>query len=244
MKLKLMNLRISFYLWLLVLFPLCLTFLTETNKSILIWRIRIVDFVDLVVLAPFFIYIFLCMHSKIFAQRYNSFTSWISLTLICSFMYGHAMHLTGNAINTYSTEIHNYISQIPYDTYELIYFFDEKLGHIILYFSLFLLYGIWMLESKLSGKAKGAFFCGLIGGLSYSISIIESTHPWLGFIAAFWLISCSIWSSIKESKPWFIHIKNNPLNAFGVLVAIFIIIGEILYLFVVGSFKEPSSFLI
>ena len=93
-------------------------------------------------MAPFFIFILLGLHFKIFAQSHHYVTSWISLVLICLFMYGHAMHLTGNAVNTYITEINNYMSLIPIDAYELIYFFDEKLGHMILYFSLFLLYGI------------------------------------------------------------------------------------------------------
>lgn len=38
-------------------------------------------------------------------------------------MYGHAIHVTGDTIHTYLTEIHNYKQYIPNDAYELVYIY-------------------------------------------------------------------------------------------------------------------------
>ena len=54
--------------------------------------------------------------------------------LILTFQVGRAVHISADAIHTYSTEVHpEYKDQLPADLLELIYFLDEDLGHWLLF---------------------------------------------------------------------------------------------------------------
>ncbi len=228
-------------LWLLAFIPPITIVIVELNKTILIGRMRIVDFVDLIFLAPFYLVILARIHAEIFTNR-KSFMFWLGLALLSLFLYGHAMHLTGNAINTYSTEIHNYRSQIPTDTYELIYFFDENLGHWLTFAGLFGVMGVWLAEDKLEDKRIWLTMVpGVVIGLFQSVSIIESSHPWLGLVASLLLIIILIIRLIKNRETLIEVFKKHPVGRFIMVVALFILIGELIYYIVMGGFIQPSQ---
>jgi hypothetical protein len=100
--------KLSLLLWSLVLVPLSVTIITELNKTVLVWHMRIVDFTDLVLLAPFYLINLIAIHKVVFNNK-NSHLSFLSFGLIGIIMYGHAMHLTGNTINTYSDSASSFL---------------------------------------------------------------------------------------------------------------------------------------
>jgi hypothetical protein len=233
--------KLDLLLWGFVLVPATIALLTESIKTTLVWYIRIVDLLDLTLTAPFYIVTLVAVHGIVFFDK-KTFSSYLSIGLIACFMYGHAMHLTANAINTYSTEIHDYIDIIPADTYELIYFFDEILGHLILYLSLFGLLGLWSLENNLENKNKlCSTASGSLFGIIYAIALIESSLPWFVPVATIWLLSCNIKKAWKDNQSFINLMKLNPITRFTFSGAISLIIGELAYLSIIGSFIEPSK---
>ncbi len=236
-----LNRRLNILLWILVVVPSITVVITELNKRVLIWHIRIVDFVDLVFIAPFYLFILLSIHAVIFSNQPGRWMQWLSFSCIGVYLYGHAMHLTGNAINTYSTEIRNYKDMLPTDTYELIYFFDEKLGHWLMFGAFFLLLGIWTIASNITGKSWGAVGSGAVFGLTYAVFIIEGSQPWLGFVVSLCLVGCNFWKKHKSKDSWRHYYFTHPIAAFGMTSAILLVLGEIIYALIFGGFIQPSS---
>jgi hypothetical protein len=232
--------RLNVLLWLVGGFPLVVSAVTELNSHVLVWHFRLVDFVDLVVLAPFYLILMLAVHRMVMRTA-RGLLPWIALGLVGLFLYGHAMHLTANAINTYSTEVHDYIGIIPADTYELIYFLDEDLGHWLLYAGLFGLLGTWTVSSDVRGRSLSAALAGAVAGLALALSVIESSHAWIGFAAAAWLVLCVLWKLRSAGGLWAARWRSDPLLAFATLVGVFLVVGELAYLLVMGSFAEPSE---
>lgn len=232
---------LSLTLWIFTLIPLLVTILTELNKTKLVWYIRIVDFVDLVFLAPLYLVTFLIVHKLVFDNK-TPISSMISVGLIGVYMYGHSMHLTGNAINTYSTEIQNYKQIIPADTYALIYFFDEKLGHILVFAALFILLGLWSFVSDACDiNVYNSAACGVLFGLSYAVVLIESSQPWFSIIAIMVLFGFIIWktkiTNLSIPDIW----KKYTLSRFILSAALAMIVGQMIYLAIFGSFIQPSQ---
>jgi hypothetical protein len=237
---KKMSEIINKILWLFVCFPIIVYVVSELNKKTLIGHIRIVDFLDLILIAPFYLATFIFIHNRIFDNDQSKITKTISLVLISVFMYGHSMHLTANAINTYSTEIMNYKSILPLDTYSLIYFFDETLGHIIIYSSLFLLFSLWALKSSFYGKSLNPLLSGAIWGFSLSISLIESSHPYLSIFGFLVMILSTIYNAKTNNKSWIMLIKTHVFSRFIFTASITMLFGEIIYLIIFGQFIQPS----
>jgi hypothetical protein len=235
--------RLSLLLWMFTLVPILIVIIVEANKRILIGYMRIVDFIDLTVTAPFLLVISLAIHATIFSEKRSGKIYWFLLVLIGVFIYGHSMHVTANSINTYSTEIKDYRSIIPGDTYSLIYFLDEDLGHWLLYIGLFGALGLWTYENTIEvQKYSNVLICGALCGIAYSIAFIESSQVWLGPIIALWLVSCSIVSARKKEMSFYIMWRSNLMTQFSIMIALFILIGLIGYYLITGGFIEPSQY--
>jgi len=231
-----------FLVWIFVLIPIFVIFITESFKTFLVWRIRIVDFVDLVFIAPFYLIVMLNIINTVFYENINRKHLFLSLGFLGIMLYGHAMHLVGNAINTYSTEINHYLDNIPPDSYELIYFFDEILGHIIFFVGLFGSIGLWIIaDQQVQKPSWQEWVAGSISGLAYAIALIESSQPWMGIVAPLWLIFCLIISSRQNFRNIQLQLKNSFWARFGTASAIMILIGELFYLIIMGSFIQPSQ---
>lgn len=234
-------------IWSFVLIPLIVVGATETIKSYLIWRIRIVDYMDLVFMAPFLLVMLLYFNHQVYYKKKERELYFISLGMLAVTMYGHAMHLTGNTINTYSTEIHQYLDQIPPDTYELIYFFDEDLGHWLLYTGLIGSLGLWMIADQRYQPASWQdYAAGGLLGVCYAIAIIESSQAFIGFAAAVWLIACALYRSRSVHKNGLLtglyqELSQSLWYRLGITTAIMLVAGEIVYFVAFGSFIQPSQ---
>jgi hypothetical protein len=235
--------KITILLWALTLIPMLIVLATEANKTVLIGYMRIVDFIDLSVIAPFFLAITLAIHSVIFSDKLSSRSSWVSLVLIGILLYGHSMHMTANSINTYSTEIKNYRDIIPNDTYALIYFLDEQLGHWLLYVGLFGLLGMWTWSCDIeSSKLGSLLICGGLFGISYGIVFIESSQVRLAPIFVIWMLGCAFFTARKRNQLFLNLMKASPMFQFTTIAAIGILIGISVYFLITGGFVEPSKY--
>lgn len=232
---------VVFLLWGLAVVPSLIGVLTEINKTHLVWYIRVVDFCDLAATAPFYLASLISLHGLV-VTRERRFAYWLGFALIGIFMYGHAMHLTANAVNTYSTEIRDYTSVIPSDSYALLYFFDEDLGHWLFFGAYYALLGLWLWEDRLVGITQfQTVLPGILLGIALGIAVVESSHPWLGVSASVLLIGLALLRSLLEhgtlAKLW----KDRPVGRFTLAAASATILTESLYWLIVGSFAQPSD---
>lgn len=235
--------KLSLFLWLLTLIPPLIVLTTEMNKTVLVGYMRIVDFIDLLVMAPFFLVMTLAIHSVIYSEKPTNRDAWLSLAFIGILLYGHAMHMTANSINTYSTEIKDYRSILPDDTYTLIYFLDEQLGHWLLYAGLFGLLGLWTWSCDiLIPNWSSLLVSGFIFGISYGVVLIESSQIWMAIPIIMLLISSSFFASRKQVQHFLYLIKSNPMAQFTFMTAIGILVGMSIYFMATGGFIEPSQY--
>ena len=234
--------QLQLYLWLLTLGPASVALITELNKRTLIRHMRIVDFADLVLVAPMLILLFLAITQLVIARK-STPAYWATLLLSILMIYGHSMHVTANAINTYSTEIQNYRSIIPEDTYGLIYFFDEMLGHWLLYIGLFGTMGMWVSESQITHEqVNGMRIGGFLIGLFLSISIIESSQPIIVPLAAGWLVCVIAYKVLRVSRAVRAdRFKIDLFANYAALLVVGLIVGALGYLLFTGGLTQPSD---
>ncbi|PRP82793.1 hypothetical protein PROFUN_10008 [Planoprotostelium fungivorum] len=234
--------------WSLVLIsivPAAVLLLTEAkildkNHLPLSKAIRVFDLLDLFILAPFWAIILLRIRFLIreynqldsalrlsstssfinYLRRSYDWTQWLDLIAIMTFVYGSAVHFSGDTVHSYVNEVNDYQHKIPTDLYDLIYFLDEDLGHWLLFSALFTLLGLWTWISniqsiEMSNKGfidinlspsllhitpilpsifKGcspASASGLFMGLSFGLAVIEGGSVWIGMAAIVYLVvSC------------------------------------------------------
>ena len=216
--------------------PIATVATVELNKTIVVWHIRIVDLVDLVVLAPFYFGVLFRLHR---ALRLSGSYSFASIGCITFFLYGHAMHVTANAINTYMTEVNDYRDSIPDDAYDLIYFFDETLSHYLLFTGLFSLFVVWCvseqpLEALEDRTLLSAGFLGGLQGIAQGLAMIEATKPYLPFVIAGLLVLVIL----RLEHGIF---TRSPLRRFTLWAAFGLIVTPPSYLLLVGSLAPPST---
>ncbi len=129
----------------------------EAFKTHLIWHIRFADFVDLVIIAPLYLFTLLLFHAQFLRGRASRRLRWVFLVLSILYLYGHAMHLTANTIDTFSTEIRDCRPLLPDDSYALIYFLDETLSHLIVFISRYSLFACLLaLEARCLASAASS----------------------------------------------------------------------------------------
>jgi hypothetical protein len=223
------------WLSIFTLVPIATIVAVELNKRVLIWHFRLVDFIDLVVLAPFYLIALYNLHRTI---KPKGIYNHLSIAGIATFLYGHAMHVTGNAINTFITEVHHYRNLIPDDSYELIYFLDENLSHYIIFIALFALLIIWCVaETRMESTRLlwPATALGVVEGIVQTIAMIEGSKPFLPFIIGTMMIVCLLWVGKKRGGI------NTPICRYALATAIGLLFAPLIYLVVVGSLTEPSE---
>jgi hypothetical protein len=244
------SLKLLILLTLLTIFPPVISLITELNKTHLIWRIRIVDFLDLIVLAPFYIVTFFLLQLQFIPEDSRLLKKFISFSFIITFLYGHAMHMTANAINTYGTEIHNYLSEIPSDLYSLIYFFDENLGHWIMFVSLFVLFGFWSQIEKPFQSSHDAgrqitwmVTIGVLEGIFLGVAMIEGSQPILGYVFGALLFLCTLRNTLLRARQLGLveSLATYPATTFAMFGAAAILIAETVYHVIMGGFVQPSQ---
>ena len=237
-----LNKRFTILLYCFSILPVVVGFLGESHKTHLVGLMRIVDFLDLVVLAPFFLGSMLFIQHSIFRQQPPSRASWAALLSIFLFLYGQAMHLTANAINTFATEIRHYRHVIPDDAYALIFFFDEDLGHWLLCAGLFGALGLWSFASDLHAPhgARTAL-AGVVAGAGSALAIIESSHPVIAPLGVGFVAACCLMAVRRTGSSLGYLMSFNPMVQFSIWNGVSTLATLLLYYIYMGSFIEPSK---
>jgi hypothetical protein len=234
--------RVAVLLAALASVPIAVQLTVEANKRIVIGLLRLVDLADLIVLAPFYLVVLLALHAVAFPAGHGAGrAAWLSLALIGLFLYGHAMHLTANAIDTYAFEIHDYASRVPGDMRAQIHFLDELLGHWLMFGALLGLWCIWAAAAAPVERHPSVWWSGALYGVGLALAMIEGSQPWMGFVGAPLLALCAVrpWRGAVRGDAW--RWQARTFGAFAVATAAGLVAGELVYTLIFGGFVQPSE---
>lgn len=214
----------------------------------LIWHLRLVDFADLLITAPFYVWLLLSLHEHLHSARAPAYVRRAFLILSITFLYGHAMHVTANAIHTYGTEVQGYARIIPVDLLALIHFLDETLSHIIIFISL---YGLFVcllifesrhqLQEHHAQQAAGSLILGTAYGFFQGLASIEAQKVALVISLSIVLLLSGIYLFRSSKQSFKAYIFSGAVRPFlvtwiPVQLLLFVIYSQIL-----GDFIEPSQ---
>ena len=209
------------------------------NRQILLWHFRLIDFVDLVFLGPFYLVMFILIGKSLVIPESPKIRG-VTYFFLFSFFEGHAMHLTANAIDTFAFEVNNY--QIPNDLRNLIHFLDEILGHALFFIGLFGLFHIVFAFEPNHAKSlerNDLLFTRLIGvvyGMSLTIAVIEARY----FIYLY-LFYCFLSIASRLSV---LNYSYTPYRIILIHTFISSLITALIYWLVFGGFAQPSELLV
>ncbi len=235
-------------LLLFTLSDIILSLVGEAVKTHLVWYIRYTDVIDLALIAPLYLISFVWLEEQFVAAKAAPWLRRAFLILAMVFLYGHAMHVTANAVNTFSTEIHQYLSQIPADTYALLYFLDETLSHYIVFITKFAIFAcILILDTTTKASDQRtpwfswAFGLGCLYGIWQAIVFTEGQKvillPILSIgLGLVWII---LWRRRGGKVVHFL--RSGVMTAFAGGLIPFTFIGLLLYALIIGGFTEPSK---
>lgn len=238
-------------LGLLILFTLgalAIGLIGEAFKTHLIWYIRFSDFIDLLIVAPLSLLCLALLHEHFQEKNVPRWLRRGFLLLAMLYVYGHAMHMTSNTINTFSTEIRDYGPLLPQDMSELVYYLDEKLSHWILFLSRYgLLACLLVLEARyLSSLISGwvhrlAVGSGVLYGIADAVVFVEGQTVYLLPIVLVGLGSLCIglWKSsdFDFTSFW----RAGPVITFVTVLLPSMVIGLGAYVWIAGGFKQFSE---
>ena len=220
----------------------------EAVKTHLVWYIRYTDMIDLALITPLYLVSFIWLEGQFVAAGASNWLRRAFLILAMLFLYGHAMHVTANAINTFSSEIHNYLAQIPADTYALLYFLDETLSHYIVFIARFGLFACLLLLDVSSRTSEDstrlypwALGLGCLYGIWQAIVFTEGQKVFLLPILAIGL--GVVWYILyrRQARKFSEFVRSGVMTAFVAGLFPFVFIGLLLYAQIVGGFIEPSK---
>eukprot|EP01119_Soliformovum_irregulare_P000530 TRINITY_DN10370_c0_g2_i1.p1 TRINITY_DN10370_c0_g2~~TRINITY_DN10370_c0_g2_i1.p1 ORF type:complete len:292 (-),score=75.94 TRINITY_DN10370_c0_g2_i1:140-1015(-) len=235
---------------LIALVPLFVIGSGEMLSGLRIGTWRIFNVLDFLIMAPFWMFTLLRLHGPI-TKNSKIWQRWISLLLITSFLYGHAVHLTADTIHTYMTHSNDYTALVPDDFHKLIDFLDEDVGHWMQFIPLFLLLGSWISfnDVNLCDRQLFAFpfasnwftfSMGIIMGMSVSFSTIEGGCVFLGILGAAFLSLATCLKALthrEKNLKW----RDDLLIQFGSGFIFGTFIGLYSYWFFVGDLLlQPS----
>lgn len=170
-----------------VCIPIIIVIIGEYFKTTLVGKLRLPDFLEIMLLDPIVFYLLLMMHKRVTSGGGFKIRGG-SLALLIAHVYGVAVHWAANSINTMMVEIQHGAG------HPLIYLLDEVLGHIILYTALYCLFAFWVVECEEENCDSPVGIIAALGflhGASLAISYIESTQWELGMFLATFVISAS-----------------------------------------------------
>ena len=240
--------RINWFLVLLLVAPFALLIAREFSRGGLIGYMRVADVGDLLILSP--LYGVILIYLLFFMARYQAPARHqiVFITFSFLFIFGQAMHLTANAINTFATEVNDYKEILPEDLYTLIFDLDERLSHWILLAAAVGLIGAWFAYDRLLISPPVfpenlilVVLLGGIWGIVLALSVIEArmvliSIPVILFLAALW-----IWYWRRSGQKLADYATQRPFTSF---IAIFIIFWLTFYLVwgvLNGGFPQPSE---
>lgn len=231
-----------------IVLPLFLWLGREAVAGQIIKFFRAADLADMLILAP--IYGIFLIYLLYYMAKYEAPTALLIAFIAFSFlfMYGHAMHVTANAINTYSTEVNDYRDIIPQDSYALIFFLDERLSHFILFTAATGLIGCWLLFEQIV-EAPFLFpknlviilLIGIVYGFVQSYAAIEAQMVWV--LYPMFIILLALWFFFwRRSKLFLLEfLRCYPFSSFVVAMALFTFIITLAFGMLFAGFPQPSE---
>ncbi len=197
----------------------------------------VADFTDILVILPSFFFSSWILYEQ-FSERWQG-GRWIRYLFLLSmliFVEGHGIHWAAN-------QIHNHLA--PGDPgFEVAYFLDENLGHIMIFSGILLLLftlsfmRIGALDERRRGDTLVLYFSSIVFGLYLSIGSIEGQVVYMVLAATIaeivWVVNFIKHGKMKLGDTWVL---------FYLLTGIWTILFSLAYFLIVGSFTQPSELL-
>ena len=220
----------------------------ELFKDNCLWNFRVADFIDLAITAPIFIVMLILLYNKLPQKDANRVLRTIYLTAAGILLYGHAMHLTANSINVFSTVVQGY--ELPADAHALIYFLDEKLSHILSFSAAMVIFGCLLVADYLEPASQddhrylSPFVWGLICSIGFGFAILEGQKLVLGLflIATIGVLWFYLWK--RRNLELRQYLQTGPIIAFMFTIVPATLGLLALYRLIIGSFIEPLKLFI
>jgi hypothetical protein len=237
--------------WILVLMvvlPLAVWIGAELGTGRTIWYMRVADALDMAIIAPLYTAIMIFLWFRMLKAGAPTVLLVAFAVMSIIFMYGHAMHATANAINTFATEVRDYRDILPDDLYQLIYFLDERLSHIILFAAVTGLVGSWLAFDRLAlappllpGYALIILGMGVIYGFVQAYALIEARTVWLIFPMTIALAGLWLWYWRRSGLSFSGYFRDRPFTTFVALLCASCVVVMIVYGIVFDGFPQPSE---
>ena len=240
--------RINWFLVLLIVAPFALLIAREISRGGLIGYMRVADVGDLLLLSP--LYAVIVIYLLFYMGRHGA-PAWIQIIFISFsfiFIFGQAMHLTANAINTFATEVRDYKEILPEDLYSLIFDLDERLSHWIMLTGAIGLIGTWFVydRQRISPPVfpRNLILITLVGaiwGMVLAIGVIEARMvivaiPVILFLAALW-----IWYWRKSGDRLLDFAVGRPFTGFVATLIVFSLTFFLVWGVIYRGFPQPSE---
>ena len=240
--------KVNWFLILLIVAPFALLVGRAISTGGLIGYMRTADVGDLLLLSP--LYGIILIYLLFYMARYQA-PSAIQVTFISFsflFIFGQAMHLTANAINTFATEVRDYKEILPDDLYTLIFDLDERLSHWILLATSIGLIGSWFIYDRLlisppifPNNRIFIVLVGIIWGIVMAISVIEARMVVLGVFVLLLLAALWNWYWRRSNERLGVFAVERPYTGFVAVMVIaclgFFLVWGLIY----GGFPQPSE---
>jgi hypothetical protein len=240
--------RVNWFLILLIVAPFALLLGRAISTGGLIGYMRTADVGDLLLLSP--LYGVILIYLLFYMARYQAPAAiqvvFISFSFL--FIFGQAMHLTANAINTFATEVRDYKEILPNDLYTLIFDLDERLSHWILLAASIGLIGAWFIYDRLLISPpvfpKNRILIVLVGviwGIVMAISVIEARMVLLGIPVILLLAVLWIWYWRRSNQRLGEFAVERPYTGFVAMLVISCLLFFLVWGLIFGSFPQPSE---
>ena len=240
--------RINWFLILLIVAPFALLIGRALVQGGLIGYMRAADVGDLLLLSPLYavILIYLLYYMSSYEAPVRLMIAFIALSFL--FIFGQAMHLTANSINTFATEVRDYKAILPEDLYTLIFDLDERLSHWILLAAAIGLIVAWFAYDRL--ELSPPLFpenpilivlVGAIWGVVMTISVIEARMVILSILVILALGAYWIWQWRHSGEQLMNFAIRRPYTGFVIILVIFSLTFFLVWGVSFGGFPQPSE---
>ena len=240
--------RINWFLVLLIVAPFFLLVAREFSRGGLIGYMRAADVGDLLLLSP--LYAVVLIYLLFYMARYQApaILQIVFISFSFLFIFGQAMHLTANAINTFATEVRDYKEILPEDLYTLIFDLDERLSHWILLAAAIGLIATWFAYDRrrisppvFPSNLMLIVLVGVIWGSVMSLSVIEAQMILLGIPVILLLAAYWIWNWRRSGEKLLDFAVQRPFTGFVAILIVFSLTFFLVWGLINGGFPQPSE---
>lgn len=243
--------RFSSKRWLLILIallPAAILIGREIVTGRTIGYFRIVDLADLFILAP--IYLFILFYLFFRMLRYDS-PRWLLifyLIFAVIFMYGHAIHFTGNSLHTYITEVNDLEHAIPPDVFDMIFYLDEVFSHQVLFVGITGLIIAWLLNDQLveappllPGSLLLIIPLGVLYGSVMADSLIEARSLYLAIPMLLAIGGVWAWLWRRSDLSFRQFLRSRPFTTLAAVILLASVGYLVFWGLLFGGFPQPSE---